>query len=150
MAQTKSNIVESPKELNLKEAITIDDVRELVGSVSDDRTWRLVVTYGGIAYLCGRDEVRRRMPPKIRNYPLGIEFGDPRIAEDRIEAAKRDVKLLGEESNMIYMQFEAFCQNNGYVGEKAAKDDAWVKRLHGGILRNWPDPEYGSTYIDLY
>lgn len=37
---------------------------------------------------------------------------------------------------------------NGYVGEDAAKHEAWVTRIYEVVKKNWPNPI--STYIDTF
>jgi len=142
-------ILESPVKLDLKQPVTIEDVRSLIGSVEDDRSWQLVITYRGIAYICDRDEVRHRQPPRIREYPEGVEFGDPQIAEDWAKEAERDEELLRQGSDFVYIRFESYCEGNGYVGSEAAKDHAWAKKVYDELMRNWPKPAHGSTYVDF-
>jgi hypothetical protein len=122
----------------------------MVGSVRDDRSWQVVITYGGTAYICDRDEVRHRTPPKLREYPLGVELGDPRLKEDRDLESQRNRKLIDEHSELIFIRFESFAHGNDYVGSKASQDDKWVKRLHKGLSEAWPTTEHDPGYIDYF
>jgi hypothetical protein len=138
MIETKTKISDSPVKIDLSKPFTAEDVRAMIRSVRDDRTWRLVITYAGLAYLCDCDEVRHRQPPKIREYPLGVQYGDPRLAADRKLRIERDQKLLDERSDLVFVAFESFCHGNGYVGSKAAQDDRWVENVYQDLCQKWP------------
>lgn len=40
----------------------------------------------------------------------------------------------------ILFRFETWDAGNGYVGAKAAKDDAWITRVYEALKKNWPNP----------
>ena len=120
---TKQKITESRVKIDLKEPFSPNDVRKLIKSVRDDRTWRLVVTYNGTAYLCDGDEVRHRLAPRAQNRKL---------------AKKRDTELLKQKSDLVLVGFEGFCQGNGYVGTDAAKDQDFVNQLYNDLKASWP------------
>ena len=150
MRKSGKLLVESPIKLNLKQPVTVDDVRKLLASVEDDRTWQLVITYNGTAYLCDRDEVENRQPKDLHDFPDGVSLGDPRLAESVLAGMDTDTRLLKDGSDLIYIRFESFSEGNNYVGPWAAQDETFVKRLHAALIRNWPQPEHGFNYIDSF
>src|ERR1019366_4444344 len=125
MIDTKRKISDSPVKIDLNKPFTVEDVCAMIRSVRDDRSWQLVITYDGLAYICDRDEVRHRRPARVREYPMGVQVGDPRLAEDRKVETERNQRLLDERSDLIFVTFESYCHGNGYVGTKAAQDDGW-------------------------
>lgn len=150
MDHKTTSIVESPRQINLTLPFTIEDVREMIASVDDDRDWQLVVTYSGTAYLCDRAFVGDRSPPKLREYPDGVEFGDPRLAEDRELEAERRKILLAEGSDLIYLRLEAWIQGNGYAGREAAADDDWVRWVYQVLQGCWPSPSSAVAPFVFY
>ncbi len=52
----------------------------------------------------------------------------------------------------LALRLESFGAGNGYTGEKAAKDDKWVKRIYDCLKMNWPLPPGINTcrYIDSF
>jgi hypothetical protein len=48
----------------------------------------------------------------------------------------------------IRLQYESFQRGNGYVGPKAAKDDAWVSRLFQSLSQQWKSG--ASGFIDYF
>jgi hypothetical protein len=52
----------------------------------------------------------------------------------------------GEDIGDLCFRLETFAAGAGYVGEEAARDDAYINKLYRGIRRNWPEPQ--SKYID--
>lgn len=48
----------------------------------------------------------------------------------------------------ILFRLETNCVGNGYVGDKASKNDSWVNRIYNVVKKNWPEPE--ESYIDVF
>lgn len=48
----------------------------------------------------------------------------------------------------ILFRLETNSSYNGYVGEKGANNESWVKRVYEAIKKNWPHPI--SSYIDSF
>ncbi|WP_432263329.1 hypothetical protein [Cupriavidus sp. TMH.W2] len=48
----------------------------------------------------------------------------------------------------LAFRLETWTAGNGYVGQAAAADAKWVKRVHDVLQANWPTPS--STYIDYF
>ena len=61
--------------------------------------------------------------------------------EDPLSHARRN-------EDQMRFRLESFVRGNGYVGPKAAKDNAWVDRLFNGLVNLWEDRAVG--YQDLY
>jgi hypothetical protein len=140
---------QSPVTMDLNQPFSVEDVRRLIGSVPDDRNWRLVITYAGVAYICDGEEVWRRVPPRLVDYgDKGVEIADPRLAEERVLTQKRDGELLKRKSDRIFIRFETFGHGNGYVGSEAAADDAYVQDIYQDLKKSWPRDEKSPTYID--
>lgn len=142
---------QSPVTIDLNQPFSVEDVRRLIGSVPDDRHWQLVITYGGIAYICDREEVWRRVPPRLVDYEdEAVSVGDPRLAEELVLTERRDGELLKLKNDQIFVRFETFAHGNGYVGSEAADDDAYLQDLYKGLRKSWPRDEKSPTYIDYF
>jgi len=147
---------ESPIRLDLTSNFSPEDIAKLIGSVRDDQSWTLVITYRGEIYFCLSDDVWDRMPPELHPDPRGIEVGDPKLFREMDEEVERDKTLFAQKSNSVWFRFESFCEGNGYVGPEAARDRSFVSRIHSELKRiaeNWED--YGQhgcydTYIDEF
>lgn len=48
----------------------------------------------------------------------------------------------------ILFRLETNSSYGGYVGEKGANDEAWVKRIFEVVKKNWPHPS--AKYIDVF
>lgn len=48
----------------------------------------------------------------------------------------------------LLFRLETWISGNDYVGQKAAKDQRWVNRIHKVVADNWPKPY--SSFIDLF
>ncbi|EIZ77766.1 hypothetical protein WSK_3777 [Novosphingobium sp. Rr 2-17] len=47
----------------------------------------------------------------------------------------------------LAFRFETWDQGNGYSGQAAAADTAWVSRIEHDLRKHWPNPR--SSYIDF-
>lgn len=140
---------QSPVTINLNQPFSVEDVGRLIASVPDDRNWRLVITYAGIAYICDGKEVWRRVAPRLVDHGRnGVEVGDPRLSAELLLTRKRDAELLEQKSDRIFVRFETFGHGNGYVGSQAAVDGSYVNDIYQGLKKSWPRDENGPTYID--
>lgn len=71
----------------------------------------------------------------------------------QLRVTKEGVAFLSDQygSNDIddlSFRLETWVAGNGYVGEAAAKDAAFVRRIEQALRDNWPNPN--GTYIDFF
>ena len=48
----------------------------------------------------------------------------------------------------ILFRLETNSSYNGYVGQKGAANERWVKRIYEAVRKNWPHPS--SSYIGYF
>lgn len=54
-----------------------------------------------------------------------------------------------EQNENLEFRFETLIQGNGWVGENAAQDMEWVRRLYNAMLENWTNGNHDG-YIDVF
>ena len=71
----------------------------------------------------------------------------------QIRVTKSGIVFLSEDvgsDNLdgILFRLETFDAGNGYVGQSAASDTEWTKKIYQTLKENWPNPR--NSYIDYY
>ena len=57
-------------------------------------------------------------------------------------------KVAAEDIENLAFRLETWGAGNSNVGDMAAKDDEWVKKVYNCLKENWPTPT--DTFIDLF
>jgi len=68
-----------------------------------------------------------------------------RVTKDGI-AFISDITGAREIDDLAF-RYETWGAGNDYIGEKASKDEQWVRRVFDSLKENWPRPR--SSYIDI-
>jgi hypothetical protein len=96
--------------LNNPDDFTIDNVRRMIASASDETHVQVRVTKDGIAYI--------------------------------------STTIGSEDTEDLAFRFETLSARSDQVGDAAAQDDKWVRRIYDALKKNWPSPT--GEYIDEF
>ncbi|GAA3897151.1 hypothetical protein GCM10022228_04870 [Halomonas cibimaris] len=81
---------------------------------------------------------------------LGSENDDQdwqlRVSTQGVAYLSKDVGA--DNLDDVLFRVETWDEGSGYVGEGAADDTEWVKRIYNVLSKNWPEPT--SSYIDFF